>query len=687
MAEVSSPVCKEMCSRHPSSADKVGEYFPSRFCASQIQNKAHKFKTAVWNICEGLRFDLARRNYQDYLVCGLGSPLQDPGCLVSLHAARNKNRAYWMVGDGEGAMLRASRSHVRLNKLKIIRPIGSGSYGKVYLVRKKSCRGLFALKAVKKIPGGHQTCMNKAATRQKRRLNHEKDFLIIANNKRRLELLYRNSDDVDSAIVKTGETVSSGENSTCSEGCVENDLVDCPEEDNERHAAAGTRFVVQLYDCFQDSGYVYQLLEYLPGGTLKSKLARVGTLPEEVSKFIAMELMLAVTAVETFGYVHRDLKPDNIMLDSSGHIRLLDFGLCGRSEMSDKFNLQHSVSNSKLKGDSSCVTLNGHTNLLRYSEKVVNIPERDCLKSHVGSLRYMAPEVLNGCGYDNKVDWWALGVILYECMVGEIPPPVLSCLHSRTSTSASNIASEWLTALRRLERLALSTGRDTQQKSSMVLQRSNGALVGMNVPAQVKSCQDDELSLEAVEFLKGLLCEKNHRISSINVARQYRWFDNLTIPWEDIISTQAPEILLDTSPNTLQGATGDVDSHLRGQGPRHLVSCMEPVNRKRKCCRNPEVPLTHGYCLRSSKARTCNPLSHEKQDALSADTQQREVFETLSSCRRRKLRCFHDSQRQSQWLLDTVPKDLDWFGFTYNGTSWNLQRNLSLYARVNGSPL
>jgi len=99
--------------------------------------------------------------------------------------------------------------------------------------------------------------------------------------------------------------------------------------------------IVKLYYSFQDSRFLYFVMEYLAGGDLMNLLIKREILSEEETRFYISELILAVNAVHKHGYSHRDLKPDNILIGGDGHIKLSDFGLCtsgAESHLSSFYN-------------------------------------------------------------------------------------------------------------------------------------------------------------------------------------------------------------------------------------------------------------------------------------------------------------------------------------------------------------
>lgn len=181
-------------------------------------------------------------------------------------------------------------------------------------------------------------------------------------------------------------------------------------------ALANNPWVVELKYSFQDENHLYLVMEYLPGGDLMTILIKRDIIPEEEARIYIAECILAVESVHKLNYIHRDLKPDNILIDSSGHVKLADFGLCKCSDI----NLDNPFENlTKLEEDK---VEKSATRFLR---------SRKLAFSTVGTPDYIAPEVFGRGGYDEKVDWWSVGVIFFEMIIGYPPfyadEPKITC--------------------------------------------------------------------------------------------------------------------------------------------------------------------------------------------------------------------------------------------------------------------
>ena len=139
-------------------------------------------------------------------------------------------------------------------------------------------------------------------------------------------------------------------------------------------------FIVHLKFAFQDREKVFLILEYCPGGNLSACIRRFGKLDEDVVRIYLCEILMAVSELHRRGIIYRDLKPDNVVLDSNGHALLADFGLSKEGVMDN------------VSATSFC-----------------------------GSVAYLAPEMIRRQGHGKPVDWYLLGVVMYEMLTGKPP--------------------------------------------------------------------------------------------------------------------------------------------------------------------------------------------------------------------------------------------------------------------------
>jgi len=176
-------------------------------------------------------------------------------------------------------------------------------------------------------------------------------------------------------------------------------------------------WLARLKYCFQSQHYLYMAMEYIPGGDLKTLLDHMTVLEEADARFLFAEMLLAVDALHQLGYIHRDLKPDNFMIDRNGHLKLIDFGL-SKEAVSEKLNTSRSMKRRQSSFRVGTWSKN-NTTLTLQAPRSRNKHRK--VFSVVGSPEYMALEILNQEGYSNLVDYWSLGVILFEFMFGYTP--------------------------------------------------------------------------------------------------------------------------------------------------------------------------------------------------------------------------------------------------------------------------
>ena len=190
---------------------------------------------------------------------------------------------------------------------------------------------------------------------------------------------------------------------------------------------SSSEWIVNLKYSFQDEYYLYLVMDFLPGGDLMNLLIKKEIFTEEEARFYTAEMILAVDSLHKLNCIHRDLKPDNILIDKRGHIQLSDFGL---SKISDNVFYPMSVKEfdqlpKKLSniGNDSISKIN-YSNSLNNSMKIYkkgHKKKRLLAYSTVGTPDYIAPEVFGQNGYGQEVDWWSIGVMFFEMVVGYPP--------------------------------------------------------------------------------------------------------------------------------------------------------------------------------------------------------------------------------------------------------------------------
>ncbi|KAJ1979145.1 Serine/threonine-protein kinase [Dimargaris verticillata] len=347
------------------------------------------------------------------------------------------------LGRKESNFLRLRRTKLGLHDFITIKVIGKGAFGEVRLVQKQDTGKIYAMKMLRK------TDMFK-----KEQLAHVKS---------------------------------------------ERDLM----------AESDSPWVVQLYFSFQDARFLYLIMEFLPGGDMMTMLIKYDIFPEDMTRFYMAECVLAVEDVHRLGFIHRDIKPDNILVDKDGHIKLSDFGLStGFHKTHDSSYYQRLLDNiDKGDGDtaggahepdndtsaSTLITLN-----LTSKEKIQTWKQnrRQMAYSTVGTPDYIAPEIFLQQGYGKECDWWSLGAIMFECLVG--CPPFIS----------GNQAETYRKIMYWREYLAFPPDRN--------------------------------LSPESIDLMRRLMCDRQYRLGRNGAyeIKQHPFFRG--VDWETIRRARAP---------------------------------------------------------------------------------------------------------------------------------------------------
>ena len=253
-------------------------------------------------------------------------------------------------------------------------------------------------------------------------------------------------------------------------------------------------WIVELKSSFTDDQYLYLVMEYLPGGDLMNLLMERDVFTESEARFYMAEMVLAVESVHKLNYIHRDLKPDNILLGTDGHLKLTDFGLC-KVFQQNSFGLAKDFGNTVNKRISSFEQL--QQNKERDNKTVASKRGHKKVFSMVGTVDYIAPEVFEKEGYTQTVDWWSLGAILFEMLVGY--PPFFGKDPSTTLKHVVNYRKH------------------------------------LKIPTE-------NLSIEAVDLMKKLLTDVDTRLgkNGVNEIKNHPFFTN--VDWKKIRTYEAPTI-------------------------------------------------------------------------------------------------------------------------------------------------
>ncbi|EEY54305.1 protein kinase, putative [Phytophthora infestans T30-4] len=361
--------------------------------------------------------------------------------MAALRLTERKKEQYRQeLRSKELQSLRHQRKRLAVGDFQPLAVIGRGAFGEVRLVRKRDSGEIFALKSL------------------------EKSAMVLKN--------------------QVGHVKA------------ERDILASADQDNN--------WLVTLHYSFQDDHRLYMVMEYLPGGDLMGLLMKEDTLNEATTRFYAAEMVLAIQSVHDLGYIHRDMKPDNVLLDAHGHLKLTDLGLC--KKMDSRVDLlpvsQHAMDPEQAAAAAAAATTRGGGggNSVDASRSKPFSRNRQVAFSTVGTPDYIAPEVLAQKGYGKECDWWSMGVILYECLVGYPPfyadEPVQTC--------------------RKIVNWKQSFG----------------------FPPEAIA----RLSPQCMDFVRRLICNSENRLGtgSVEEIKRHPWFNG--VDWSTLRSIRAPYI-------------------------------------------------------------------------------------------------------------------------------------------------
>jgi len=294
----------------------------------------------------------------------------------------------------------------------------------------------------------------------------------------------------------------------------------------------------KLHYAFQDETNLYLIMDYYIGGDLLTLFSKYDfILPEDMSRFYCAQMVMAISALHEMGYIHRDIKPDNILLDKNGHARLADFGSC--------------IKVSKISSDGICTIAVGTPDYI----------SPDVLKAMEGDKR-------SGQLYDYDVDWWSLGVVIFESLFGETP------------FYAESLA-------------------ETYSKIT-------------NHEACFKFPDDMDVSADAKDLISHLVCSRSDRFRDIDQFKSHEWFK--TIDWVNLRNAEAPYKPVVSGPDDTSNF--DIDES-RPSNPNDCKNNIAPLRGTKNNLLDLHLPFVgFSATFSTQELEAISPSRSDNQDAI-----------------------------------------------------------------------
>lgn len=424
---------------------------------------------------------------------------------ASLNSTKERLRASLISRHPLRASLRDVPS---LASFETIAMIGQGGYAVVRVVRHKASNQIFALKQVAKVDFTSVAQLRMAFT--------EVDILCAQERlSRRQSVSGRSGSRSRKSLTSTGGSGATSE-------------AERRQHITEYVRDQGHKYFPKFYSCWQDEHFIFFLMEYLPGGDLMKHLIDREIFSEPVAKFYTAQIAVATGYMhDHLLYVHRDIKPDNVLFDTNGHTKLVDFGL---------------------------------SRVLPYRLGTPTRPKfTEAFQSAVGTPDYMAPEVHRpGVPHDRTIDWWSLGIILYEMLFGG---PPLSDLHHRPEVT-SQLIRNWKSFLTSWPKTPPVSNAAKDLLSKLIAEKED----------RLKTVEDvlshpwfSDLNIDELRTMRAPIVPKTFGPTDV------RNFDSFTpsklIQWEDkkmrgVLPAEVAAILMEARKSPIPG-----DPHNRSDGP------------------------------------------------------------------------------------------------------------------------